>query len=596
MNHRVFVPAVFLLFASFAFAADDGRKELLIPADKLAAAEQSADTPTPGKWWMKRDAQDWGAKDGKILMAGKPSDEAVKSGFWEVIPAFRFTSARVPMLTIDPQATGWNRIYVGVYCDDIDYLSRPMIDGKLTGEPFAEYLEAPFAAKGRTAEVYWKAADLTGKKIFLGQPKGPMPRVGSGWMGGVTHVRIVPMSEKEVAEARKEVELPPADHRLFAMLDYTDEAFWWGAVEEEDDVRAMVYRHQQAGFGRVYWRCYGTCLDTSLSVPEAAPRWSAADDQAWCKKQQTQAGWLAYAAVTKEFDPLKVAVAYGNPIGCEVHAMVRFNNYNRAPMANFRLDHPEFLLQELASKKDPKTGNPVPIQPYKRVPNGRALSFAYPEVRTYYVKVFKQLASTGTRGIMIDMLRHPPIVGYEPITSDAFKKKYGKQMEPLSLYRDPEVLEHAASYLRLFLVELRQAIGPDIEISVRTSGPNGFGLRAKEFIDEGLINTIVDGHWYSGNGPRPTIDASVAAAGTKGKAFAAAESSDVNPAKNWQPRKNTPLSADAITALARAYSGRGVARFGIYESTIFTWFPDVRRAIRAAAWEYEPGKAGKAGK
>ena len=29
--------------------------------------------------------------------------------------------------------------------------------------------------------------------------------------------------------------------------------------------------------------------------------------------------------------------------------------------------------------------------------------------------------------------------------------------------------------------------------------------------EAGLINTIVDGHWYSGNGPRSTIDATVAA-------------------------------------------------------------------------------------
>ena len=100
----------------------------------------------------------------------------------------------------------------------------------------------------------------------------------------------------------------------------------------------------------------------------------------------------------------------------------------------------------------------------------------------------------------------------------------------------------------------------------------------------------MDGHWYSGNGPRSTIDATVDAVGKRGRAMAAAEIDDVDPERNWQKRKGL-LSPQAITALARAYSGRGVASFGLYESTLFTWFPDARRAIREAGWDYEPGKA-----
>jgi hypothetical protein len=195
---------------------------------------------------------------------------------------------------------------------------------------------------------------------------------------------------------------------------------------------------------------------------------------------------------------------------------------------------------------------------------------------------------------MIDMLRHPPIAGYEPIVSDAFKAKYGKEMEPLDVYSNPEIQEHLAGYYRLFLEELRKAIGNDIEISVRNSGPEKFALRGKEWIEAGLINTIVDGHWYSGNGPRPTMDATIAAVGTKGKAMAAAEISDVDPKQNWRPVKDATLSPGSIEALAKAYSGRGVAAFGVYESTAHVWSPDARRAIRAAGWAYDPKKTAPA--
>src|SRR5207245_9875759 len=120
-------------------------------------------------------------------------------------------------------------------------------------------------------------------------------------------------------------------------------------------------------------------------------------------------------------------------------------------------------------------------------------------------------------------------------------------------------------------------------------GPNKYALQGKKWIEEGLIDAIIDGNWYSGNGPRPTIDATVEAAGRRGKAYAIAETFDVDPKRGWGKRKGI-LSAEAIAALAKHYSGRGVAGFGIYESTMFTWYPDLRRAIRAAGWKYDPGK------
>jgi hypothetical protein len=579
--------------AAFHFQSADavaGPGELVIPAVDLARPEQRSETPASGKWWLNQHAQDWGARDGTILMTGMPSEAPVKNGLWQVIPASRFVPERVPALVVDPKLSGWYRIYVGLYCDGLDSWSPPLLLGKLSGEPFPEYLQAPRGSQGRVAEAYWKSADLTGKQISIVQPKAPMPHVQAGWLGGITHLRLVPMSAQEVEATRHERELPPPNQRLFAMLDSTDEIFWNGTAENEDDIRAIIYRHHASGFGRVYWRTYGTFLDNSLSVPEAVAQWTAADDEAWMKKQNAAAGWMQYIHLAERFDPLAVAAAYGREIGCDVQGMVRFDNYNRPPYAKFWHEHPECYAQMLASEKDPKTGNRIPTLPYKRVPYSRVLSLAYPEVRTYYVSFFKQIASTGVKGIMIDLLRHPPIAGYEPIVTEAFKKKYGKDMEPLDVYKDPQVQELFSGYLRDFLVELRRAIGNDIEISVRCTGPESFGLRGREWIESGLINTIVDGHWYSGNGPRPTMDATVAAVGTKGKAMAAAESSDVDPNDHWRTIKGH-LSPAAIEALAAAYSGRGVASFGLYESTVQTWSPEARRAILTAGWNYQPKKA-----
>ncbi len=589
MRRLLLLPLACLLTVPLVLSAQNERKEISIGAADLAPADLRADKPTPGKWWLKRDAQDWGPANGTILMTGTPSDKQGKPGEWQVPPAEHFTPARVPALVVDPKAAGWYRIHVGLYNDPLYREVRPRLLGKLSGEPYPEYLQAPDLAKERVAEVYWKAADLTGKKIHIEQPTGPMARPGTGYLGGITHIRLVPMSAAEVAAAKQEIELPPTAQRLFGMLDSTDEIFWWGTIESEDDVRAIIYRHREAGFGRVYWRAFGSHLDTSTEVPEAAARWSEADEKRWTTAQHCPAGWQPYIDITKKFDPLKVAVEYGKKNDCVVHAWVRFTNFNREPYANFWHDHPEFSVQMVAATTDPKTGVRTAIKPYKKSNYRRVLSMAYPEVRAFYVKFFQQLVSTGTRGILIDLLRHPPIVGYEPIVTEAFKKKYGKDMEELDVYHDPLVQEFISEYLRLFLVDLRKAVGKDIEISVRSSGPNKYALRGKEWVEAGLIDAILDGNWYSGNGPRPTIDETVAAAGKRGQALAIAETSNVDPAKGWGKRDGW-LSAEAIAALAKHYSGRGVAHFGLYESTVFTWDPAARRAIRAAGWNYDPTK------
>jgi len=82
---------------------------------------------------------------------------------------------------------------------------------------------------------------------------------------------------------------------------------------------------------------------------------------------------------------------------------------------------------------------------------------------------------------------------------------------------------------------------------------------------------------------------SVEAAGNKGKAYAIADPGNVDPDKGFARLPGT-LSPKAIQALASQYSGKGVSRFGLYESTEFTFYPELRHSIRAAAWVYEPGK------
>jgi len=582
---RFVILATLGLLGCLSSAAWAQRPEIRIEADRIAAPGLQADTPTPGQWWLNRAAHDWKASQGTVLMTGRPAETQGDGGFLKVEPADQFVPYQVPQLEVDPQLTGWYRIFLGLYHKATGSGDRLL--ARLSREPYPEYLQTPVGAQSRIVEVYWKAAELTGQKILLQQVAAPTPHPGFGFVGGVDYIRLVPMSSAEVAAARRELTLPPRRQRLVALLDYTTEVFWEGTARTEDDMRAIVYRHQQAGFGRVYWRCYGTFLDHSSAVPEAAPRWTAADERRWSRNQKSQAAWQPYIDLTRRFDPLRVAVEYGKQHGVEVHAMVRFMNYNREPYSNFWHDNKQFHC--LYHVKADERRSEILDRPRELFTYPRVLSLAYPEVRAYYVKFFKQIAATGTPGILIDLLRWPPIAGYDPIVIEAFQKKYGEDMRRRHITRDRLVHEHLSGYLRQFLVDVRKEIGNEIQIAVRCDGPDKFAFKGQQWIEEGLVNAIFNSG-SGGSAPRSSITASLAAAGQRGAVYAVVHAnSDVDPRRVSQARKGL-LTPASLQALAGHYSGRGIRGVGIYESSISMRFPEMRRAIRAAGWEYDPDR------
>src|SRR5262249_12609523 len=144
MAHASRFPLLFLFSLVPASAFAEAR-EIRIEAADLAASDQ----PTPKKWWLKRDAQEWGVPDGAILMTGVPNETRSKTGEWVVPAGLRFVPCRVPVLVVDPKASGWHRIYVGLYHNTVDPYVAPRLLGRLTREPYPEYLQAREKTKDR---------------------------------------------------------------------------------------------------------------------------------------------------------------------------------------------------------------------------------------------------------------------------------------------------------------------------------------------------------------------------------------------------------------------------------------------------------------
>ena len=133
MTHSLKIPAAWMLAVTFAAPARAERKEIWIDATHLAAPEIRSAQPIARKWWLRRDAQDWGASRGTILMTGKPSGKTGEDGLHKVTPSDRFVSYRVPQLVVDPEAIGWYRVYVGLYHQGENPQARLL--GRLSDEP-----------------------------------------------------------------------------------------------------------------------------------------------------------------------------------------------------------------------------------------------------------------------------------------------------------------------------------------------------------------------------------------------------------------------------------------------------------------------------
>lgn len=149
--------------------------------------------------------------------------------------------------------------------------------------------------------------------------------------------------------------------------------------------------------------------------------------------------------------------------------------------SNFWREHPQFRIINADGTENPK------------------LSYAYPEVREWKLKLAAEVMQRPIDGICIDFLRHPPFVGYEPILTDCFKSEFGRDVAKVR-DDDPLRLVHWARPMTTFMEGLRRIADEaaarnqrSIQISVRVDDTNYLthGLDIQNWIQRGLIDTLI---------------------------------------------------------------------------------------------------------
>ncbi|HVG95731.1 MAG TPA: hypothetical protein VNK05_02380, partial [Chloroflexota bacterium] len=272
-----------------------------------------------------------------------------------------------------------------------------------------------------------------------------------------------------------------------------------------------------------------------------------------------------YGQALQRLDPLRIAVDESRRWSVRLFGWMRTNNYSGNVVAEFFTEHPEW-------HDEGEDGSPAP-----------ALCFAFPEVRAHKIAILCEAAAYGLDGLLIDTLRHPPMVHYAPVVVNAFRAEYGEDppREPhptLSRQRaDNRAGERWERWFRFrarhfttFIRELRGALVAagmgtlpvHLRVAPRRYLHDGADLDA--LLEERLIDAVVANRYTV-----EPLDYDLLVPVIRGRVPLCAICD--------------PLREDAIESLSEMARDRRLQGIGVYESEWSIHMPEHRPHLRQAA-------------
>jgi hypothetical protein len=189
---------------------------------------------------------------------------------------------------------------------------------------------------------------------------------------------------------------------LAGLADTPDVAFEVAAdALDEGAWRESLWQHAAHGVDTVYRRIDGQCSDFHTRV--GTVRYPVARTHSLYSPVSRY-----YGQALRRLDPLRIAVEESRRWGLRLFGWRRTNNYSGNAVARFYLEHPEW-------REARADGRPAP-----------QLCFAVPEVRAHKIAILAEAVAYGLDGLLIDTLRHPPMVGYHTLVTGAYRRRYGQ--------------------------------------------------------------------------------------------------------------------------------------------------------------------------
>ena len=370
-------------------------------------------------------------------------------------------------ITLSLDVKGWHAISLGIHYTRGTSWTKGIIKVKLGSEDIFTQIgmeenwrwgQEVYGHKGglresdlwsSLIEAYWKSADLSGQEINISYPPGSV--------SNLAYVRLHPLDERELEEVRRE-QPSPETKRLIAVYGYG----YWDPPRRptsKEQVYEWVEPLRDSDFKIMIWPgVAGDMCDHPTEIGDVG-----SPDNVW------QPEWI---------DALDAAREHAHEIGLDVYVNLRMVGVSLPPPTRadtMRYPRQKFYWdnQHLAIL-DPE-GNPT-----------SHLSLAFPEVRSRFVSLIKEMVDYGVEGAHVHFNRSRPFVLYEEPVVESFMEKYEEDARKLS-QTDPRWLVHRAGYVTQFLRDIRTMLD---EVEAKTGKRPGMAQTVPATIESCLQNAV----------------------------------------------------------------------------------------------------------
>ena len=370
---------------------------------------------------------------------------------------------------LNPGLTGWYRIMVGHYsCNQ--YISLKLTSDK--GFAYVAPGNAGSYGSHSIEEVYWKAADMTGESVVIHKHVKSDP-----YNAAIAWMRFVPMDDAEVAafqadQARKDTKRIYATHDMHGQLII-------GSPQSMDDWTVIVQNYEQSD---VEWFSMENCFIYEGDASTGNP-----DNMTYPRQCDETIQHVIRDSYTPE--ALAHLVQYGHDMGLKMCGSTRMGAWG----IECPYDQMYFVNKFMENNKEKcrcvdRDGSPID-----------ALSYIYPEVRSYMIGQFIKMAKQGFDAVEMIFSRGVPYVLFEQPFVDRFMEKYGEDPRYLAL-DEPRVTDLRCEVLTEFVKELREALDeaiPERKVGIHARcnfslyDSRHIAVDVEEWAKQGLITAII---------------------------------------------------------------------------------------------------------
>ena len=294
-------------------------------------------------------------------------------------------------------------------------------------------------------------------------------------------VILSPASAADVALYRSEPVHQPA---IIVHSDGFSEFFF--SEVTVDSLKQRIDKYAQSHVFAYDW-CVGTsAVNYPSKVATIFGHQDPKDVAFWCEGDKLATQRLD-KLLDAGIDPIRLQRDYCKLKGVRFSLTVRANAFypphNNNLNAQFFLDHPEFRMKGVDGR--------FHLKP----------SYAYPEVRQFYLAMIKEMVAYQPDAIVIEFLRHPPFFGYDPPIIDEYVKRHGSCTA--KNYMDERWGDIICQIMLEYLKDVRaviEAANPDmnLEINFDCDDYKKHGLDLPAILAAGLVDMISPGIYMTG--------------------------------------------------------------------------------------------------